>query len=153
MVLLEPQGPPFQQRVISNSTAVVLPYGLTSIPLTYDPAVVNPTTNNSLPFRDHAPAAHGLTDCLLQTNPPKRLTHLAEVPMLVVTSEASFHAGYDYCTVNYLQQAGVDAQYFNLSAAGIHGNAHFFFMEKNNLEIATRIHGWINDTSRRVGTL
>ncbi|KAF2234675.1 alpha/beta-hydrolase [Viridothelium virens] len=152
MVLLEPQGPPFQQRIISNSTAIVLPYGLTSIPLTYDPPVSNQTTVH-LPFEDHAPAAPGLTDCLLQSSPPKRLDHLAGVPMLIVTSEASFHAGFDYCTVKYLQQGGVDAQYYNLSEAGIHGNAHFFFMEKNNLEIATHVRKWIDDPSLRVSSL
>ena len=63
--------------------------------------------------------------------------------MLVVWGEASFHATYDYCTVNYLQQAGVDTQALNLSAAGVHGNAHFVFLEKNSVQIAEMIYGWV----------
>jgi hypothetical protein len=37
----------------------------------------------------------------------------------VVTGEASFHAPYDYCTVKYLGQAGVDVEYADLSHDGL----------------------------------
>ena len=141
LVSIEPQGPPFEDRVLSNSTAITRPYGLTNIPITYDPPVTNPSTDL---LRSTIPSAGpGLTDCNLQASPPKKLVNLAKTPQLIVTSEASFHAGYDYCTANYLQQAGVTVEYLNLSGAGIHGNAHFLFIEKNNLEIANRVEVWI----------
>lgn len=146
MVVIEPEGPPFQNRIVNvaNGTqnVTVRPYGLTDIPITYSPAVTNPATD--LPFVDVPPKAPGLTDCLQQKSPARKLSNLAQVPMLVVTSEASFHAGYDYCTVNYLQQGGVSAQYLNLSQIGIHGNAHFVFLEKNNLQIAGEVEKWIS---------
>ena len=62
---------------------------------------------------------------------------------MIVTSEASFHAPYDYCTVNYLVQAGVKVQWLNLPEVGIHGNAHFMFMELNSLDIVQQVEPWI----------
>ena len=46
--------------------------------------------------------------CVLQAAEPapRRLPNLAPLPILTVTSEASYHAPYDYCTVNFLKQAG-----------------------------------------------
>ena len=89
------------------------------------------------------PAGSELSECVLQAAPAKQLPNLAKIPQLVVTSEASFHAVYDYCTVRYLQQAGVSVDFLNLPNAGIHGNAHFVFLEKNNLVIAARVEEWI----------
>jgi len=37
---IEPSGPPFREAIFSNTSA--RPYGLTDIPLTYDPPVANP---------------------------------------------------------------------------------------------------------------
>ncbi len=141
LISLEPTGPPFEDRIITNSTAIARPYGLTNIPITYDPQVTNPTSDLSrvtIP-----PARSGLSDCILQKSPAKQLPHLIKIPQLVVTSEASFHAEYDYCTVRYLRQAGVTVDHLDLPKAGIHGNAHFLFLEKNNLEIAARVEEWI----------
>lgn len=141
LISIEPQGPPFEDRVLSNSTAITRPYGLTNIPITYDPPVLNPTTD--LPRTTIPPAGPGLSECNLQASPPRKLVNLAKIPQLVITSEASFHAGYDYCTANYLQQAGVSVEYLNLQQVGIHGNAHFLFIEKNNLEIAKMVEDWM----------
>ena len=68
---------------------------------------------------------------------------MAQVPMLLVTSEASYHAGYDYCTARYLQRGGVDAKWMNLSAEGVHGNGHFVFLERNSVQIVEMVYGWI----------
>ena len=143
LISLEPQGPPFEDRVFTNSTAIARPWGLTTTPLTYQPPVSDPATD--LRREDIPPAGPGLTDCVLQAEPGARqLVNLAEVPMLVVTTEASYHTPYDYCTVSYLQQAGVKKlDHLELPVYGIHGNAHFMFMEKNNLEIVVKIEEWI----------
>lgn len=58
------------------------------------------------------------------------------MPVMVMTSPASYHAGYDYCTVAYLEQAGVNVQFVELASRNITGNGHFMFLEKNNLDIA-----------------
>ena len=141
LISIEPSGPPFENRVTTNSTAIVRPYGLTNIPITYNPPVTNPATD--LTRMRIPPARSDLSECVLQASPAKQLPNLAKIPQMVVTSEASLHAVYDYCTVRYLQQAGVTVDFLNLSAAGIHGNAHFLFLEKNNLEIAKLVEAWI----------
>jgi pimeloyl-ACP methyl ester carboxylesterase len=73
------------------------------------------------------------------------LPNLAKLPILVVTSEASYHAPYDHCTVKYLQQASVRPTWIKLSDVGIHGNGHMMMLEKNNLEIAAVMARWLAD--------
>ncbi|KAI4092116.1 MAG: hypothetical protein LQ339_007989 [Xanthoria mediterranea] len=141
LISLEPQGPPFQDRVVTTSTAIVRPYGITNIAITYSPPVRNPALELR---RMTVPAAHSdLTECILQATPARQLPNLAAVPHLIVTTQASFHAAYDYCTVRYLRQAGVAVDFLDLPTAGVYGNAHFLFLERNNLDIAARVEDWI----------
>ncbi|KAL8898828.1 MAG: hypothetical protein Q9207_006506 [Kuettlingeria erythrocarpa] len=141
LISLEPQGPPFQDRVVTTSTRVVRPYGLTNIGITYSPPVENPATD--LRLVTNPPTSPDLSDCVLQAPPVRQLPNLARIPHLVMTTQASFHAVYDYCTVNYLRQAGVAVDFLDLPRVGIYGNAHFLFLELNNLDIAARIEEWI----------
>jgi len=67
------------------------------------------------------------------------------MPILVLTSEASYHAPYDHCTVNYLRQAGVKPTYIRLADIGIKGNSHVMMLEKNNKEIAAVIAKWLDE--------
>ena len=60
-----------------------------------------------------------------------------------MTSEASYHAAYDHCTVKYLEQAGVHPTWIKLGEIGIHGNGHMMMLEKNNLEIAAVLYRWL----------
>lgn len=73
----------------------------------------------------------------------RRLKNLAQIPMAVVTSEASFFAEFDYCEVEYLRQAGVQVDHLDLPTLGVKGNGHFMFLEKNNLQIAGLLHDWL----------
>ena len=141
LISLEPSGPPFVNRIIGNTTGITKPYGLTSIPITYSPPVLDAAVD--LRHVDVAPAGANLSDCVLQAEPPRKLPNLAQMPHLVVTSEASYHAVYDYCTVRYLEQGGVNVDYLVLPKAGFYGNAHLFFIEKNNLAIAASVEDWI----------
>ena len=68
------------------------------------------------------------------------------MPILVVMSEASYHAPYDHCTVKYLRQAGADPTSQRLAALGIKGNSHVMMNEKNNKEIAAVIAQWLART-------
>ena len=81
---------------------------------------------------------------MLQTQPARQLVNLLDIPVLLLTSEAGYHAYYDRCEVDYLQQAGVNVTWWSLPQLGIHGNGHFMFMEKNNLEIAERVERWLS---------
>ena len=79
-----------------------------------------------------------------QAEPARRLPNLRKMPILVVTAEASYHAPYDHCTVNYLRQAGVEPHWMKLAEHGIRGNSHVLMMEKNSKEIADLIIAWTN---------
>jgi hypothetical protein len=63
-------------------------------------------------------------------------------------SEASYHAVYDHCTVQYLTQAGAHVDFVRLEEIGIHGNGHMMMLESNNMTIASIIARWANDAIR-----
>ena len=65
------------------------------------------------------------------------------MPIAVVTSEASYHAPYDHCTVKFLQQAGVKPTWLKLADLGIKGNSHNMMQEKNSDDIAAVIYQWL----------
>jgi len=67
----------------------------------------------------------------------------------VNTTEACYHAAYDHCTAGYLAQAGVKVTALRLGdhgIHGIHGNGYMVMLEKNNLQVAGVIAGWLAHT-------
>jgi len=140
IVALEPSGPPFYSVAFTGPPdwfadgAFSKPWGITAIPLTYAPAVSDPSQLHH--FKQPTPDRSDLVRCWLQSAPVHRLPRLAGIPIVIVTSEASYHASYDHCTAKYLKQAGVPNTFVRLEERGIHGNAHMMFLEKNNLQIA-----------------
>jgi len=62
----------------------------------------------------------------------------------VLTSESSFRAVDDHCTVKYLNQAGVHPTWTKLAEIGIHGNGHMMMLEKNNIVIAAVMARWLD---------
>ncbi len=142
IVAVEPFGPPFKD----DSALKTVPdrsWGLTLTPLTYDPPV---TEDNPLEFERQPQNELGLQAGWLQRGRPRSLTRLREVPVLVVTGEASYHAAYDHCTVAYLVQAGVTIEHLRLADRGVYGNGHMMMLELNSLEIAALLHGWLMRT-------
>jgi len=147
LLAIEPNGPPFYPVSFTGtpdwfqySHAMALRYGITDVPLTYDPPVTD-ASELTIVQQEKADGP-GLVRGCLQAEPARRLPNLAKVPILVVTAEASYHAPYDHCTVNYLRQAGVEAHWMKLAEHGLHGNSHVLMMEKNSKEIADLIIAW-----------
>jgi len=56
---------------------------------------------------------------------------------------------YDQCVVDFLRLAGVRAEWIKLGDIGVHGNGHFSFLEKNNLQIAAVVESWIREVNHR----
>jgi len=144
IVAVEPSGPPFEKKFPLNPPDVVqrLQFGITGGEITYSP----PAGSKGELFKTvfHEPKSEHHLGHIMQAEPAKKLVNLARIPVLVVTSEASYHAQYDYGTVLFLRQAGVeDVEYADLPAEGIRGNGHMMFMEKNNIAIAERILKWL----------
>ncbi|GIZ40714.1 hypothetical protein CKM354_000404200 [Cercospora kikuchii] len=144
LVSMEPQGPPFQNWIGTpfaqgyTTTGGSRRYGLTNLPLHYDPPLEH---DDASLLRTEIVLARDSdsSDCSRQAEPARQLAHLAQVPHLVLTGEASYHAVYDYCTVNYMKQAGLEVDFVSLGDVGIHGNGHFLFLEKNSLEILENV--------------
>jgi pimeloyl-ACP methyl ester carboxylesterase len=145
VIAVEPSGPPFfdVQNVAApewfrDAGTQTRPWGITAVPLSYSPA----GALNAV--QQEKPDGPGLTRCWAQQTPAHTLPNLQKVSILVLTSEASYHAPYDHCTVKFLEQAGLHPAWIKLAEAGIHGNGHMMMLEKNNREIAEVISRWLD---------
>jgi pimeloyl-ACP methyl ester carboxylesterase len=163
IVAAEPSGPPVHDVVVpgaarfgmdfTNATAVagveifkddprLKRYGLSDIPMTYEPAV---TPQSPLAFVQQDKAeAPDLVKCWRQKEPARKLVAVGDRPILYLATEASFYAPYNHCTVGYLKQAGVEVSYVKLADIGLHGNGHMMMMEKNSDAIAQVILDWLD---------
>ncbi|KAK8239868.1 Alpha/Beta hydrolase protein [Phyllosticta capitalensis] len=143
IVALEPSGPPFIDQVFSQEAA--RPYGLTDAPLTYDPPIqANTSAESQFRLVTTGSTDPSIGNCTLQDpQEPRQLANLKDIPTLVLQTQASYHAVYDWCTVEFLRQAGVSVDYLNLTHVGIYGNAHLFFLEENSDQIAGVVREWI----------
>ncbi len=112
------------------------PWGLTDVPVVYDPPAADPS---QLATRD-VTGAGGAT-YKLQADPPRKLKNLQNIPTIYVVGERSGRNGAP--VVAFLKQAGVDAEEFNLKDKGIVGNGHFMMLENNRREVFDAIRGWL----------
>ena len=86
----------------------------------------------------------------MQKEPVRKFVNFKDIPVLIMTADASFQAPSAHCASLMLKQAGVDHDFIRPAEIGIHGNGHFLMHEKNNLEIAAVIGGWLE---KKVGPL
>ena len=128
IVGVEPAGPPFGN----------LKWGLTASKVTYDPPVSDPSELKTTEWTGPGGEAYQI-----QAEPARKLANLVNIPMALVTSEASYHAPYDPASVRFLKQAGCTIEHIKLAERGIRGNAHFMMMEQNNREVLQPILEWI----------
>jgi pimeloyl-ACP methyl ester carboxylesterase len=113
---------------------------------TYDPPVKEPA---ELAVEREAQAdGPDLFVCWMQKAPARQLVNLKNIPVMVMAAEASYHQVYDHCTAKYLNQAGVKTEYIRLQDKGIFGNGHMVMIEKNNLDIARLVDGWLQNNLR-----
>lgn len=131
VVALEPKGPPYFEPRTEPVGEPPRPYGITTTPLTYDPALDGA---GGLPF------TVGPDQVARQLTPARTLSRLRAVPVLLITAEASYHDTYDHLTVQFLRDAGVTVDHVRLGEHGIHGNGHLLALELNNGDIAELIH-------------
>lgn len=145
IVAVEPSGPPFFSAPPpwgdGDPSKLARPFGLTTTPLTYDPPVGD--VSELTRVQDREPTGADLVRCWLQAAPARRLVNLSRFPVLVLVSEASYHAGYDHCTARYLTQAGVRTDFLRLSDIGLHGDGHMVMLERNSTAIAVEIGRWL----------
>lgn len=145
IVAVEPSGPPFFGAPPpwgdSDPDKLSRPYGLTTTPLTYDPPLASPADLGKA--REAAPETPDRVRCWRQAEPARKLVNLSRFPVFVLVSEASYHAGYDHCTVRYLRQAGVQTDFTRLEDVGLHGDGHMIMLEKHADAVAKLIQDWL----------
>jgi pimeloyl-ACP methyl ester carboxylesterase len=115
------------------------PWGLTDVPLAYDPPVSNPA--------QLAPRETG--GYKLQAEPVRKLKNLAGIPIAYVTADKSGRTG--AAVVAFLKQAGCDAEDFQLRDKGILGNGHFMMLENNRKQVFEAIRRWIESKAELAG--
>ena len=133
IVALEPSGPPFSGDLSCDRAKN---FGITDLPLHYDPPVDSPEKFQLKLLSSQDPERN--SGWILEEPSPK-LPRLAGIPIWLIVSEASYHSGYDHLTSRVLSQCGVDHEFIRLEEEGIYGNGHMMMLEKNNLEVADLI--------------
>ncbi len=147
VIAVEPNGPPVYETEFKGAPEWFADmgnkkrWGLGEVPITYDPPLKD--GDELAVVRQDKPDAPDLVRCWQQAEPARKLPKLANIPMLIVVSEASYHASYDHCTANWLTQAGVRNTMIRLGDVGVHGNGHMMMLEKNSDDIARVMREWL----------
>lgn len=136
LVQLEPVGPPFNPMFGPET----LQWGVAGVPVAFDPPVSSPA---ELDLVTQEPAAPGAPPVTMQGERVHRLANLAQVPIAVVSGEASVFRFTDPPLVAFLRQAGCDAMHIDLAEAGVRGNSHGSMFEKNNADVLAVITTWM----------
>lgn len=147
LVALEPNGPPVRD-VDNHGSANWFEdvgrwkvSGLGDVQLTWEPPLQG---GEKLEWAQGEPPSNPeCVRCWRQQEPARRLPNLAKVKMAMVTAEASYHAPYDHCTTQFLEQAGVRIDHIYLAERGIKGTGHMLMIEKNSDEIADVVETWL----------
>ena len=146
IVAVEPSGPPVRDAVFKGGPNYFengpqsKPWGLAAVKLTY--GGVSDASELAFVQREK-PDSPDLMRCWRQKEPARPLSNLQRIPVVIISSEASYHASYDHCTAQFLAQAGVKNDFVRLAERGIKGNGHMMMLEKNNLAIAAVIADWL----------
>ena len=122
VVSVEPMGPPFG----TTPNIGALSWGLTAIPLTYDPA------------RSSAEEVKNADPATL------RVPSLNGKPVAIVSGEVSEQAKYAPEMVKFLENAGAAVEAIHLPDRGIYGNGHGLIYERNSDETIKSVLEWLD---------
>lgn len=137
VIAVEPMGPPFAEMPDGK-----LNWGIAAAKIAYDPPVVSIA---EFELEERAPVQPDTVACLVQKEPARQLPNFVDVPIVVVTAEASWMAADNHGVVDFLAQAGASIEHLRLEDQGIRGNGHAMMLETNSDEIAEAIADWIDE--------
>lgn len=147
MISVEPSGPPFVNiqtgKPVVDADGNPENWGIAHLPMTFDPPIKSPAELKIRPFEKEECWRGMEAKGYLQAAPARKLKNLEKIPLLLVTAECSYHAAFDWQTAKFLEQAGVQTEYWYLPDFGIHGNGHMMMLEKNSSQIADLLADWI----------
>jgi len=137
----EPVAPPVENAE-RGSTGPGRLWGMTSLPIHYDPPIKDPSELR--PVREEKADGPDLIPCWIQQEPAHKLVNLQGIPVLEISGEASYHRPYSHCVAKWLNQAGVRATYVKLEDVGLPGNGHQMMSEKNSAGISKFFMSWLD---------
>ena len=146
LITVEPGGPQIGRvstSQVSYTGAPANAWGPVNYPLTYDPAVSDPSELNT--YLEEEADRSGEVPCWLQEEPAKQLVNFLDVPILSISADGTYHRVFDACIPKWLNQAGAQTDFFRLEEVGISGNGHMMQLELNSDDIIEFIHEWIRE--------
>jgi pimeloyl-ACP methyl ester carboxylesterase len=145
IITAEPGGPQIK-NVDTSKIAYTGPsgyiWGITSLPLHYDPPMSDPAELQ--PVLEEKADDPDVVPCYLQKEPAHKLVNMKDIPVLDVSTQASYHRTFDSCIPKWLNQAGVKTQYVKLEDVGLTGNEHELMLDKNSDEVAKFFAQWLD---------
>ena len=144
MVAIEPGGP--QIGVVDTATVkytgkIGNAWGITNMPMHYDPPVNSPDDLKT--YLEEKSERPDEVPCYLQKEPVHKLVSLANLRILSISAEGTYHRVFDVCIPKWLNQAGVKDEFVRLEDVGIHGNMHEMFLDRNSDVVIKFIDDWI----------
>jgi pimeloyl-ACP methyl ester carboxylesterase len=134
----------FCMEINGNPFGAQLRWGLTASPMTYDPPVTDPSqfhlVDHALPPDSPRPL---IASYKLQAEPARKWKNLKGIPIGWLTSEFG-GGGSPISNVEFLKQAGCDAEMVRLRDHGIVGNGNLMLLEKNNHEVFGVVRDWLD---------
>jgi pimeloyl-ACP methyl ester carboxylesterase len=144
MVAIEPGGPQIgtvDTAKVAYTRTNLDSWGLTPMPMKYYPPFASQSD-----IKVHLEPSERPGDevgCYLQDQPVHKLTSYQNMHILSISAEGTYHRVFDVCIPKWLNQAGAKDDFVRLEDAGIHGNMHEMFLDRNSDEVIKFIDGWV----------
>ena len=122
-------------------------WGMSSIPVTYDPPVSDPCGDQDAVGGESRSPASPATSC--RRSPRAGCRICSNTRVVFVTADSSFASPGNPGGVAFLKQAGVQAEELRLGSLGIKGNGHMMMVEKNSRQVLQPIIDWIDEERDR----
>jgi pimeloyl-ACP methyl ester carboxylesterase len=144
MVAIEPGGPQIgnvDTAKVKYTGRVGNAWGITNMPMHYEPPVNSPDDLKTvLEEKSDRPDE---VPCYMQKEPVHKLVNWANLHILSISAEGTYHRVFDACIPKWLNQAGVKDDFVRLEDVGIHGNMHEMFLDRNSDVIIKFIDDWL----------
>jgi len=115
-------------------------WGLTDLPVAYDPPVSDPKEFATVDVKP--PAGSPVQPYKLQADPLRKLKNLQGIPIALVSADRSGRTQ-GPAAAAFLKQAGCEVDELPLRDKGILGNGHMMMIENNRRQVFDAIRGWI----------
>lgn len=144
MVAIEPGGPQIgvvDTAHVKYTGKIGNAWGITNMPMHYDPPVKSPDDLKT--YLEEKSDRPDEVPCYMQKEPVHKLVTFEKFRILSISAEGTYHRVFDSCIPKWLNQAGARDEFVRLEDAGIHGNMHEMFLDRNSDQVIKFIDDWM----------